>query len=80
MSDQKTDIAAPIFKVASAWALIGVTSWAEFASFLAACYTMMLIAEWTWKKICRPLLVRYGFLPALRRSTDASSDDAEATD
>ena len=52
MSDPQTsqEIAAPVLKIASAWAAVGITSWADAASFVAFCYTMILIAEWLWKK------------------------------
>lgn len=42
-----------VFKVATVWAAVGVTSWAEFASMLAAIYTLILIGEWCWKKFIR---------------------------
>ena len=61
-----TEIAAPVIKVASAWAVVGASSWAEFAStvasLLAAFYTMLLITEWFWKKLWRPLLERHGYI------------------
>ena len=52
MNDQQASeqIAAPALKIASAWAAVGITSWADAASFVAFCYTMILIAEWAWKK------------------------------
>lgn len=50
-SAQSHEVAAPGIKIVSAWAAVGITSWADAASFVAFCYTMLLIAEWAWKKI-----------------------------
>lgn len=47
---QGHEIAAPAVKLVSVWAAVGITSWAEAASFVAFCYTMILIMEWAWKK------------------------------
>jgi hypothetical protein len=59
-----TEIQNQLFKVGSAWALIGITSWAEAAAALAAIYSLLLILEWLWKKIARPLLVHFGVVEA----------------
>lgn len=55
-------VAAPVFKIATAWAAVGITSWADFASVLACIYTALLIFEWCWKKIGRPTLERHGWI------------------
>lgn len=68
----QTQVGNPILKVVSAWALIGVTSWAEAASFFAAMYTLILILEWAYKKAFRPLLIYFGVV-----SPKVSSDAAE---
>ena len=47
----KTEVSWPVGKVISLWMAIGVTSWAEAASFAAFVYSMILIGEWAWKKI-----------------------------
>jgi len=60
----QSNIENPVAKIFSAWALIGVTSWAEAASALAACYTALLIAEWLWKRVARPLFIRAGYITA----------------
>lgn len=40
-------VAMPTLKIISAWAAaLGLTSWGDVASFLAALYTALLIAEW----------------------------------
>jgi len=51
MNDHDQTVSMPIIKIASAWvAALGITSWGDFASFMAACYTSLLIAEWVYKK------------------------------
>lgn len=62
MNQQSETIAAPAVKAATAWAAVGITSWAEFASFLAACYSAILIGEWCWKRFLRNALKRRGWL------------------
>lgn len=62
MSDRHETIAAPVAKAATAWAAVGITSWAEFASFLAAMYSLLLIGEWCWKRFLREMLVKRGWL------------------
>jgi len=51
MNDDTT-IAAPILKIVTAWvAAIGLRSWGDVASFLAAIYTAALLSEWVYKKL-----------------------------
>jgi hypothetical protein len=51
MNDSQT-IASPGMKLMTAWALVGITSWADAAAAaLAALYSLLLILEWCWKKI-----------------------------
>ncbi|WP_290872056.1 hypothetical protein [Aquabacterium sp.] len=64
--NQQDNIESPVLKVFSMWAAIGITSWAEFASFLAAIYTMFLMGEWLWKKLFKPIAVRHGWIEAPR--------------
>lgn len=46
-----TSVAMPGIKIFTAWlAALGLQSWGDFASFLAACYTLLLIGEWFYKK------------------------------
>lgn len=59
---ENAEIAAPAAKVASAWALVGVTSWADMAAFLAAIYSAILISEWCWKRFGRDLAKRWGLV------------------
>ena len=58
----QTEISSPMLKIISAWALIGITSWADFAAFLGAVYTSLLILEWLWKKVLRPIAVSKGWI------------------
>lgn len=59
---ERHEIAAPVAKAATAWAAVGITSWAEFASFLAAIYSLILIAEWLWKRFGRDWAEKRGWL------------------
>lgn len=59
---ENNDVAWPVAKVVSLWAAIGVTSWTDFASFVAGLYSLALLAEWFWKKIGRTLAVRWGWI------------------
>lgn len=47
-------VSAPVAKVISVWGAVwtatGITSWAQAASAAATIYTLLLIAEWVWKK------------------------------
>lgn len=70
MNDQTSSIASPVTKVVTAWTAIGITSWAEAASFAAFLYSMALLGEWVWKRIIRPMLISRGILSA------GKSDDA----
>lgn len=67
-----------IAKVASAWAMVGVTSWSEAASFLAFCYTGLLISHHIWKNWIRPFCVYRGWLKALPAGAGAGNADADA--
>jgi hypothetical protein len=66
MNDSQT-IASPGMKLMTAWALVGITSWADAAAALAALYSVLLILEWCWKKIGRPFLESQG---VIRRKED----------
>lgn len=50
-----TSVAMPMIKIISAWlAAVGLQSWGDFASFLAAVYTALLIAEWVKNRFFKP--------------------------
>ena len=67
MESQSMTVAAPEMKIASAWAAVAVTSWADFAAMLAAIYTLILIGEWCWKKFLRPFAETRGWVKRSRR-------------
>lgn len=49
-------------KMGSAWAAVGITSWADAAALLAAIYSALLIAEFAWKKAIRPAMEARGWI------------------
>lgn len=62
MNDQQGQIAGQVTKVVTVWAAIGITSWAEAASFAAFLYSMVLLGEWFWKKLIKPFLIYRGWI------------------
>ena len=62
-----TSVELPAVKVASAWAAVGITSWADAAAAMAFVYSVALFGEWLWKKILRPLCERRGWLQRRKR-------------
>ncbi len=75
MNDNSDSISFPIAKIISAWAAFGVTSWSDFAAFVAAMYTCLLVAEFLWKKVFKPIAVARGWIA--NRSTYVGGEDAE---
>lgn len=73
-TQQTSDIAYPLAKGISApAAVIAGLSWGDIASILAAAYTILLIGEWLWKKLIRPMAERRGWRARpqyKRRSSD----------
>jgi hypothetical protein len=67
-SNNNPHIENKLEKVFSLWALIGVTSWAEFASFLGAIYSMLLISEWFWKRFLKDQFLVWGWLKATAKA------------
>lgn len=70
MNDTQVSVAQGGLKIASAWTIVGITSWADVASALAALYTVILISEWVWKKWIRPGLEARGYVKRLKRRRD----------
>lgn len=63
INDQHSSaIEQPFAKFISLWALIGITSWTDFAAFLGAVYSALLIGEWAWKKVLRPMCITWGWV------------------
>ncbi len=70
----ETEIQGKIFKVGTVWGAIGVTSWAEAASFMAFIYSMALFGEWLWKKLIKPMMIKRGYIKADRRRKADSNE------
>jgi hypothetical protein len=75
VNNNEIEIAAPVAKVMSLWGLVGFSTLADaaafatmLAGFLAAFYSLLLVSEWFWKKLWRPLFEHFGWIkPAPRR-------------
>lgn len=71
MGADTTQAAVDGAKIVSVWTAVHISSWADAASAVAALYTMLLIGEWTWKKILRPFAETRGWIKRkFRRSDD----------
>ena len=70
MTTQHTSVDHAALKVGTAWIATIFTSWADFAAFLAAIYTMLLICEWIWKRLGRPYSERRGWVKRIKRRAD----------
>jgi hypothetical protein len=63
-----TDVAEHVANVAAAnasystWVFVNSVPWSQIAAMVAAAYTMLLIAEWFWKKLWRPILEARGWI------------------
>lgn len=55
-----------VIKVGSVVAAAGLAgwSWSEIASMLSAIYALILIVEWAWKRIFKPIFIRRGWIKA----------------
>lgn len=62
-----TEVAHPLLKWASAAGAWGLGHSSEIASILAALYTLLLIADWFWKRWWKPFLINRGVIKALPR-------------
>ncbi len=60
--EQNTTPDHATMKIASVWFLTLFTSWADFAAFLAAMYSLLLIGEFVWKKFLRPYCEMRGWV------------------
>lgn len=57
-----TKISLPVAKATILWGMVGISTWADAAAAAACIYSLLLIGEWFWKKVWRPMLVRRGYL------------------
>lgn len=70
LTEEQREATIALTKIGSVWALVGITSWADFAAMLAAIYSLLMIVDFCYKKFIRSWLIRIGFLPPDRRKTD----------
>lgn len=73
--EDTVSVAHPVVKVASVWGVLYITTWADVAAALAALYSLLLIAEWVWRKFLRSLCERIGLLPPAGRTKRTRTDD-----
>lgn len=73
---QRMSVEMPFTKAATALlAGFGVSSWSDFAAFMAALYTLMLVIEWLWKHCIRPVAESRGWIARKVRKTDTDPYD-----
>jgi hypothetical protein len=41
---------------------LGIHNWSDLANFVVTMYTLLLMADWWWRKFWRPLFERRGWL------------------
>lgn len=87
MNPDNLEKAAPALKLAAVWALVGVSTLEEaatFASLVAAClaafYTLLLITQWFIKHLWRPLFTHFGLFGFKRRIMTIEEDAAKDAD
>jgi hypothetical protein len=67
-NDYYPDVSHPIAKIVTAWlAALGLSSWGNLASMMAAAYTALLIADWVWKRFGRRFAENKGWVKRRRR-------------
>ena len=68
-SDMAEHIAATVIPPPSDPVLVLILSlpWATIAQMAAAVYSLLLMSEWFWKKLVRPLCEHRGWLKPMRR-------------
>jgi hypothetical protein len=64
-------------KIGIVWISIGITSWAEAASFLAFVLSLLALCEYLWKKVVRPLLVRFGYMKPIKHKVKLVEVDSD---
>ena len=74
-------ITAPVAKSIALWGLVGFSSVAEaatyaamWAGFLAALYSFLLVSEWFWKRLWKPIFRHYGLFGFKRRIMTIEED------
>lgn len=84
----KTEVAETVVYAAvqnasdSTWLLVMSVPWGTIASIFAASYTFILISEWWWKKLWRPLAESRGWIKPRKRYvlTEEEWDSMQDTD
>ncbi|MDT9046445.1 hypothetical protein RSW49_22620 [Escherichia coli] len=71
MENQADTNGTVLAKIAGIWAMVGVTSWSEAASFAAFVLTMYMLARNIWKDFIRPFCERRGWL-AVKVASDGN--------
>lgn len=85
--DDIDKIAAPVAKSVALWSLVGFSSLADAASFatmiagfLAAFYSLLLVSEWFWKKLWKPVFTHFGLFGFKTRIITVDQDAAMEKD
>lgn len=80
-------ITAPVAKSIALWSLVGFSSLADaaayatmIAGFLAAFYSLLLVCEWFWKRLWKPLFTHFGLFGLKRRIMTLEKDAAKDAD
>lgn len=75
--EQQAEVIVPLTKLASVWALVGVSTLQEAATLaslvaasMASFYTLLLITQWWIKYLWRPLFARYGWFGVTPKNDD----------
>lgn len=66
LTPEQKEAAVSGLKLGSVWAAVGVTSWADVAAILAAIYSGLLVCEFLWKKVIKPLALQFAVWRASR--------------
>ena len=77
MNDDKGTVL--LAKLVALFALVGISSWSEAASFFTAILTASMTVRFYWRNVWRPLLEDKGFLKRKRRrKTDRKDNDDDS--
>ncbi len=63
-----------------AWAAVNAIPWGTVASIVAVIYTLLLTAEWLWKKVVRPIAERRRWVKPRKRYIITLDDLQEQQD
>jgi pyrroloquinoline quinone (PQQ) biosynthesis protein C len=62
MNDTPRDAVVGGAKIASVWAFVGISSWADFAAMMAALYSLLMILNFCWDKFLKGWCIRAGWI------------------